>query len=96
MLAELAAANAAFSVIKTAVQNGKELTQVGKAISDFTFSKDHIAKTATKKKNSIEINLQNLDKKYEKILEIDEIIQFIKKSNKYSSKKLLKTIWISL
>ena len=34
------------------------------------------------KKNSIEINLLNLDKKYEKILEIEEIIKFIKKSNK--------------
>ena len=34
------------------------------------------------KKNSIEINLINLDKKYEKILEIEEIIQFLKKSNK--------------
>ena len=34
------------------------------------------------KKNSIEINLQNLDKKYKKILEIEEMIQFIKKSNK--------------
>ncbi len=34
------------------------------------------------KKNSIEINLQNLDKKYEKILEIEEIIEFINKSNK--------------
>ena len=34
------------------------------------------------KKNSIEINLQNLDKKYEKIKEIEEIIKFIKKSNK--------------
>ena len=34
------------------------------------------------KKNSIEINLKNLDKKYYKILEIQEIIEFIKKSNK--------------
>ncbi len=34
------------------------------------------------KKNSIEINLQNLDRKYEKVLEIEEMIQFIKKSNK--------------
>ena len=32
--------------------------------------------------NSIEINLQNLNKDYEKILEIQEIIEFIKKSNK--------------
>jgi UDP-N-acetylglucosamine acyltransferase len=34
------------------------------------------------KKDSIEINLKNLDIKYEKILEIQEMIQFIKKSNK--------------
>ena len=34
------------------------------------------------KKNSIEINLINLDKKYEKILEIQEILNFLKKSNK--------------
>ena len=34
------------------------------------------------KKNSIETNLMNLNKKYEKILEIQEMIQFIKKSNK--------------
>ena len=53
MLAELAVANSAFKIIKTAVANGRELTQVGKAISDFTFSKDHLAKTATAKKNSI-------------------------------------------
>ena len=34
------------------------------------------------KKNSIENNLTNLDKKYENILEIEEMIQFLKKSNK--------------
>ena len=34
------------------------------------------------KKKSIEINIQNLDKKYENIIEIQEIIKFIKKSNK--------------
>ena len=33
-------------------------------------------------KNSIEINLQNLDKKYEKILEIQEMLKFLNKSNK--------------
>ena len=33
-------------------------------------------------KNSIEINLQSLNKKYKKIEEIKEIIDFIKKSNK--------------
>jgi len=34
------------------------------------------------KKNSIEINLINLDKKYDKILEIEEMIKFLKQSNK--------------
>ena len=34
------------------------------------------------KKNSIEINLINLDKKYENILEIEDMIQFLKNSNK--------------
>lgn len=41
------------------------------------------------KKNSIENNLINLDKKYDKILEIDEIIQFLKKSNKRGIATLL-------
>ncbi|MDC0216593.1 acyl-ACP--UDP-N-acetylglucosamine O-acyltransferase, partial [Pelagibacteraceae bacterium] len=34
------------------------------------------------KKNSIEVNLKNLDKRYHKISEIKEMIQFLKKSNK--------------
>ena len=38
MLAELAAANAAFGVIKSFVSNGKELASCGKHISDFVKS----------------------------------------------------------
>ena len=41
------------------------------------------------KKNSIEINLQNLDKKYEKIIEVEDIIRFIKKSNKRGIAKFI-------
>ena len=41
------------------------------------------------KNNSIEINLMNLDKKYEKILEIEEMIKFLKKSNKRGIAKFL-------
>ena len=40
MLAELAAANAAFSVIKTAVMNGKEIASAGKAIANFVGAKE--------------------------------------------------------
>ena len=52
MLAELAAANAAFSVIKNFVSNGKELTGCAKQISDFVFSKEQLQKKASQKKAS--------------------------------------------
>jgi hypothetical protein len=38
MLAELAAANAAFGVIKSFISNGKELSGCAKQISDFVFA----------------------------------------------------------
>ena len=50
VLAELAAANAAFSVIKQFVSNGKELSGCAKHISDFVFSKETIEKNLKKKK----------------------------------------------
>jgi hypothetical protein len=52
MLAELAAANAAFGVIKSFVSNGKELSGCVKQISDFVFSKEQLEKKASKKKAS--------------------------------------------
>ena len=50
MLAELAAANAAFSVIKQFVSNGKELSGCAKNISDFVFSNEALEKKAKEKK----------------------------------------------
>ena len=50
MLAELAAANAAFGIIKSFVSNGKELSGCAKQISDFVFSKEQIEKNLKKKK----------------------------------------------
>ena len=41
------------------------------------------------KNDSIEINLLNLDKKYKKILEIQEMIEFLKKSNKRGIAKFI-------
>jgi len=49
MLAELAAANAAFSVIKQAVQNGKEIAAAGSAIAEFVGAKENLQKRASKK-----------------------------------------------
>ena len=52
MLAELAAANAAFSVIKQTLANGRELASAGKAIAQFVNAEDELQKRGNKKKNS--------------------------------------------
>lgn len=49
MLAEIAAANAAFSVIKAALANGKELHQLGSRVFDYFDNKAKIQENATKK-----------------------------------------------
>ena len=49
MLAELAAANAAFSVIKQAVQNGSDIAKAGSAIAQFVGAKEDLQKKASKK-----------------------------------------------
>jgi len=52
MLAELAAANAAFAIIKRAVQNTGDLAKAGKAISDFVIAKEELQRKGNKKKKS--------------------------------------------
>jgi hypothetical protein len=49
MIAEIAAANAAFAVIKGALANGKELHQLGSRVFDYFDNKAKIQETATKK-----------------------------------------------
>ena len=49
MLAEIAAANAAFAVIKGALANGKELHQLGSRVFDYFDNKAKIQEQATKK-----------------------------------------------
>ena len=78
MLAELAAANAAFGVIKSFVSNGKELASCGKQISDFVFAKEQIEKKASKKRakgirtNDLEefMALEQLKQKEEELKQI--------------------------
>ena len=50
MLAELAAANAAFSVIKNAVSNGRELSQYAGKIGEIVGAKESLQKKVNKKK----------------------------------------------
>lgn len=49
MLAELAAANAAFAVIKQAVQNGKEIAAAGNAVAQFVGAKEDLQRKAQNK-----------------------------------------------
>jgi hypothetical protein len=49
MIAEVMAANAAFSVIKQALANGKELHQLGSRVFDYFDNKAKIQENATKK-----------------------------------------------
>ena len=49
MLAELAAANAAFSVIKQAVQHSGDIAKAGSAIAKFVGAKEDLQKKANKK-----------------------------------------------
>ena len=55
MLAELAAANAAFAVIKTAVQNGKDIASAGSAIANFVGAKEDLQRKASKKGNGSDL-----------------------------------------
>ena len=48
MLAELAACNAAFSVIRTAISNGKEVADVASSIASFVGAKEKLEKKADK------------------------------------------------
>lgn len=52
MLAELAAANAAFAVIKKAIANGQEIASFAKQIASIVDSKETLQKKVEKKKNS--------------------------------------------
>lgn len=51
MLAELAAANAAFAVIKTALNNGKELADVAHKVSDYVNATEDLRQRGSKKKS---------------------------------------------
>jgi len=48
VLAELAACNAAFSVIRTAISNGKEIADVASSVASFVGAKETLEKKANK------------------------------------------------
>jgi len=50
MLAEIAAANAAFAVIKTAINNGREIADVAGKVGEYVNATESLRKKADKKK----------------------------------------------
>ena len=72
MLAEIAAANAAFAIIKKYVENGSDIAKAGKAISDFTLNKDAAQRKVTVKHGS---NLDGSKSDLEDFLQLDQIKQ---------------------
>lgn len=73
MLAEIAAANAAFAVIKGALANGKELHQLGSRVFDYFDNKAKIQEQATKKGGGSDLEefmaLENLKQQEEELRE---------------------------
>jgi hypothetical protein len=73
MLAEIAAANAAFAVIKGALANGKELHQLGSRVFDYFDNKAKIQEAATKKGGGSDLEefmaLENLRQQEEELRE---------------------------
>ena len=73
MLAEIAAANAAFSVIKAALANGKELHQLGSRVFDYFDNKAKIQEKATQKGGGSDLvefmALENLKQQEEELRE---------------------------
>ena len=52
MLAEIAAANAAFAVIKTAIQNGREIADVANKVGEYVNATEDLRKKGEKKKRA--------------------------------------------
>lgn len=52
MIAELAAINAGFAVFKTAIKNGKEITDIGKNLMSILSTKKNLEKKVEDQKNS--------------------------------------------
>ena len=89
MIAEIAAANAAFQIIKKAVENGSEIAKCGKAIADFTLNKDIIQKKAQDRGTNLDGSKSDLeeflalDELKRKETELKEMMIFLGRPNMY-------------
>ena len=58
MLAEIAAANAAFAVIKTAIQNGREIADVAHKVGEYVNATEDLRKMGERKKHKGRTDLE--------------------------------------
>lgn len=72
MLAELAAANAAFKIISQTVAHGKELASAGKAINEFVFAKEELRRRGEKKKSGLFKKTQDTSE-FEEFMALEQI-----------------------
>lgn len=76
MIAELAAANAAFGVIKTAISNSRELADCAKSIAAFVGAEEDLKRRADKrKKNPLNKVLGKDSDDFEEFLALEKIAQ---------------------
>ncbi|UAW59012.1 hypothetical protein CRP212_gp46 [Roseobacter phage CRP-212] len=76
MIAELAAFNAAFSVVKTAINNGRDLASCGKQIGDMIGAEETLKARGDQKKNSIWSALAGKDTNdFEEFMALEKIRQ---------------------
>jgi hypothetical protein len=74
MLEMLAAANAAYAVIKKTVENGREISAAGAAIGKFVGAEDQLQQDLHKRKNSMWTNfLGKQDNDLEEFMALEEI-----------------------
>ena len=74
MLEMLAAANAAYAVIKKTIENGREISAAGAAIGKFVGAEDQLQQDLHKRKNSMWTNfLGKQDNDLEEFMALEEI-----------------------
>ena len=74
MIAELAAFNAAFGVVKAAISNGRDIASCAKQIGDMIGAEEELQKRGTKKRNSIWSTLAGKDSNdFEEFMALEKI-----------------------
>lgn len=93
MLAEIAAANAAFGIIKQAVQNSGDIAKAGAAIASFVGAKEDLQKKVSNKKNSA-FHQGNDFEEFMALEEIKQMEQSLKEYMIYSGRPGLWNDWV--